>query len=373
MATTDDFFEESREQSRIKSRIVAKYFSAWARIIAPRAKRREKKIAYLDLFAGPGKYEDGTPSTPLIVLQTAIKDPDLREMLVTVFNDKRREFTDSLRQAISEVSGIETLRHRPIVENEEVGRKVVDKFRANQLVPTFLFVDPWGYRGLSVSLIASVLQNWGCDCVFFFNYNRINPGLSNDAVRNHMNDLFGTVRANIIRTKLAGLEPDEREALIIEELTQGLKEAGITYLLPFSFKNESGVRTKHHLIFSTKNFTGYEIMKEIMAGERSEIDQGVASFAYSKVREQFQALFEFSRPLSDLERMLLNEFSGQRLTMKRLYELHSVGRPFIKKNYKDVLIRMEADNKIKATPPAAKRRENTFGADVTVTFPQKAN
>ncbi len=29
----------------------------------------------MDLFAGPGKYKDDTPSTPVIVLQTAIKDP----------------------------------------------------------------------------------------------------------------------------------------------------------------------------------------------------------------------------------------------------------------------------------------------------------
>ena len=28
-------------------------------------KRGGKKIAYIDLFAGPGRYKDGTKSTPL--------------------------------------------------------------------------------------------------------------------------------------------------------------------------------------------------------------------------------------------------------------------------------------------------------------------
>lgn len=82
------FFDESSEQSRIKSRIVAKYFWAWAKVIISAARSREKRIAYVDLFAGPGRYNDGTPSTPVIVLQKAIKDSELREMLVTLFNDK---------------------------------------------------------------------------------------------------------------------------------------------------------------------------------------------------------------------------------------------------------------------------------------------
>ncbi len=161
--TDTSFFDESREQSRIKSRIVAKYFRAWAKVIIPVAKGRENRIAYMDLFAGPGRYSDGTPSTPVIVLQTAIKDAALREMLVTVFNDKTPEFVRSLRETIGLIPGIETLRHKPRVENEEVGLKIVEDLRRSSLIPTLLFVDPWGYKGLSVALVTSVLRNWGCD------------------------------------------------------------------------------------------------------------------------------------------------------------------------------------------------------------------
>lgn len=184
------FFDESREQSRIKSRIVAKYFWAWAKVIISTVKVREKRIAYMDLFAGPGLYNDGTPSTPVIVLQTAIKDTDLREMLVTLFNDKVAASVQSLRDAINAIPGIEKLKYKPRVENEEVGQKIVEAFQQIRFIPALLFVDPWGYKGLSLALINSVLQNWGSDCVFFFNYNRINPGLNNDVVREHMAPRF---------------------------------------------------------------------------------------------------------------------------------------------------------------------------------------
>jgi hypothetical protein len=44
--------------------------------------------AYADLvglFAGPGSYTDGTKSTPLVILELALQDAGLRDMLVTVF------------------------------------------------------------------------------------------------------------------------------------------------------------------------------------------------------------------------------------------------------------------------------------------------
>ena len=123
---------------------------------------------------------------------------------------------------------------------------------------------------MSLKLINSVLQNWGCDCVFFFNYNRVNMGLNNDAVREHMDALFGKERADLLRARLLGLRPEEREMLIVEELSQALKQMGASFVLPFAFKDERSDRTKHHLIFATKHFKGYEIMKGIMAKESSE-------------------------------------------------------------------------------------------------------
>jgi len=327
----------------------------------------------MDLFAGPGRYKDGTPSTPVIVLQRAIADPDLREVLVAVFNDKTPEFANSLRETIDAIPGVESLKYKPRVENEEVGQKIAENLKGVKLIPTLFFVDPWGYKGLSLNLIGSVLQNWGCDCIFFFNYNRINAGLNNEAVKEHMDDLFGREHADAIRQKLSGLLPDERENLIIEELSQALKQLGVPYVLPFTFKNEHGTRTSHHLIFASKHLKGYEIMKEIMAHESSEQDQGVASFAYSPATERYPTLFELTRPLDDLEEMLLREFAGQKLTMQEIYERHNVGRPYTKTNYKRALASMEAASRIKTEPPAAQRPlrkgEITFSDQVVVSFP----
>jgi three-Cys-motif partner protein len=368
---TGRFFDESTDQSQVKSAIVSKYFWAWARVIIPSAKKHDGRIAYIDLFAGPGRYKDGTKSTPLLILEQAIADRDMRKMLVSVFNDVNADSSRSLERAIAELPGVDLLKHEPQVDNEDVGERIVAKFEEMALVPTLFFVDPWGYKGLSLRLINSVLRNWGCDCIFFFNYNRINMGLGNAAVRAHMDGLFGEEVADRLRAELSELAANEREIAIVEAISEALRDQGGKYVLPFSFRTAKGARTSHHLIFVSKHHLGYDIMKGIMARESSSAAQGVPSFEYNPSIKSQGLLFELSRPLDQLGTLLLREFAGETLSMKNIYDFHNVGRPFIKPNYKAVLLDLERQGKIKAKPPAERRRTDTFADQVMVTFPRK--
>ena len=363
------FFDESQKQSEVKTAIVSKYFWAWAKVIIPTAKKYGNRIAYIDLFAGPGRYEDGTKSTPLLVLEKAIEDEDMQNMLVSIFNDKDEDHCGSLEQALASLPGIESLRYKPEVHNEEVGEEIVRMFESMKLVPTLFFVDPWGYKGLSLRLVNAVLKDWGCDCIFFFNYNRINMGLSNPLVKEHMEALFGVERANELRRRLEPLDPSQRELLIIEELAQAIVEMGGKFVLPFRFKNDRGNRTSYHLIFASKNFKGYEIMKEIMAKESSCANQGVPSFEYNPADVRYPTLFKLARPLEDLEELLLEELAGESLTVREAYRIHSVGKPYIIRNYKEVLRKMEETSEIQVDPPQDKRRKGTMADSVTITFP----
>src|SRR5690242_452307 len=163
---TDNFFDESSEQSAVKTAIVSKYFWSWAKVMMVQVRTRtEPKIAYLDLFAGPGRYKDGTKSTPLLILEKAIDDPEMSRMLVTIFNDKDDASVRELQSAIDRLPGVKKLKYRPVVMNDEVGSEMVKRFREINLIPTLFFVDPWGYKGLSLQLVNAVLKDWGCDCI----------------------------------------------------------------------------------------------------------------------------------------------------------------------------------------------------------------
>jgi hypothetical protein len=204
-----------------------------------------------------------------------------------------------------------------------------------------LFADPWGYRGLSLRLIGAIIKDWGCDVIMFFNYNRINAGLENELVSHHMDALFGKERADILRHIIPSLSSTEREAIIMKHISEALNAIGGQFVLPFPFKNETGSRTTHYLIFISKHTRGHGIMKDIMAKVSSTKEQGVASFEHNRAMEQQPMLFE-ERPLDELAVILLKQFTGRTLRMVEIFNEHNYGTPYTLQNYKAVLKKLEA-------------------------------
>ncbi len=365
---TQEFFNVQKDQSEVKTTIVEKYFDAWSRIML--AKARSDRLAYIDLYAGPGVYGDGSESTPVRILQRAIDDSNLGKKLVTIFNDQDAGHAQSLRNVIDAMPGIEKLNHKPQVDNVEVGPEIASLFQGMSLVPTLLFADPWGYKGLTKALIDSVVKDWGCDSIFFFNYTRINMGVRNPVVEQHMNALFGEERAEKLRSAVDGCNPAEREELVVEAISDALDPAGDRFVLPFRFKRMGADTTSHHLIYVSKHPLGYKIMKEVMAKESSSENQGVASYEYNPGVLGQGRLFELSRPLDQLGGMLLNEFAGRRMTTQEIIDTHHIGRPYLAKNYKQVLMQLETEGKITVETAAGKaRRKNSFADHLIVNFP----
>ena len=371
MLSTDDFFDEVTEQSLVKQSIVLKYFDAWAAVMV-RAKANQQ-LRYVHLFSGPGHYRNGKESTPFHVLRNVLADPELVLRLEPIFNDNNPDSVSRLEEAIKGLHGIQRLRFAPRFFNRDVDESLLESIRLRNDVPTLWFLDPWGYKGVSLSLINSLLQGWGSDLIIFFNYNRINAALDNKVFRQNMEALFGRDRLIKLRLEIDGLQPDDRETSVIEGFAVALREVGGRHVLPFRFTNEGGKRTSHHLVFVSKHFKGFEIMREIMAKESSSTDQGVPSFAYNPADQRFPLLFELWRPLDELGEMLVTEFAGTQIVMKEIYQRHSVGRRFVERNYKDALRKLEKEGRIKCQPPAEQRRvvkgEVSFGPNVMVTFP----
>ena len=374
----ESFFNTPRANSLVKVEIVSRFFEIWANVILQILKRQERKygrekgkIAYIDLFSGPGKYDDGTPSTPILVLEKALKNPELCERMLITFNDGDINHVESLRQVVNSYQGIERFSNKPVVENMVVHRQISDRLSSLPDVPTLLFVDGWGYKELSIEMIESVLQKWGSDCIFFFNFNRINSAIENPRVVESVDALLGRDRADRLRSELASSDPDNRELIIMEEFSTALKESNSDgesrYVLPFRFKRASGARTSHHLIHVSRHFLGYDKMKEIMAKESSNHGQDVATFEYNQATHKQSLLFGFNRKLEELEGMLLNDFAGQSANIKEIHESHSVDTPFVIKNYRHALWNLWDRCVIKAEPTPMRR--NTFAERIVARFP----
>lgn len=378
MSATDDFFEERTDQSEVKTRIVTKFFASWSNVIVQTAKRsgRKPRLAYIDLFAGPGTYGDGSKSTPLLIMEKAIQTPALAEGLSTIFNDADPDHAASLRAAIETLPGFSEIKIAPHFLCDEVDAEFEQLFSQKKLVPTLSFIDPFGYKGVTAKLIRALAKDWGSDCVFFFNYRRINSAITNDCFRPHMDALFGADRVERMRGAVVGMKPWQRLDYTLGMVAEALAERGFGYSLPFLFKNETGARTTHALIYVTKHPLGFTIMKEIMAAESSTADYGVPSYIYCPADAVKPPQLDLSSPIRDLADQLARDYAGSRVRVEELITREDPKTRFLKKNYRDAILQLEETGRLQAEPPAAKRPPKygrpTCGPNVVLIFPPKA-
>lgn len=373
--SSSEFFEEQLEGSKIKSQIVASYFRKWAKIMLPRVKGKGDKIGYLDFFCGPGRYEDGSSSTPILILKSALENTELKKMLVTLFNDQEKANIEKLKKEIDELSGIDELNYEPIIMHDTIGEEIVKKLSEMDLIPSLIFIDPFGYKGLTLDLIASVIKDWGCDCIFFFNYNRINAAITNPFMNEHVNHLFGQETADFLRSEVKKLDAKKREELILKCFQEALKKVKGNYSISFKFYQEEINKTSHFIFFTSKHPLAYHLMKQTMADNCGTIG-GVPSYEFNpnqKVISNQGKLFENDNfAIKDLASDLLAQYKGQTITRREIYEAHNIGKPYIESNYKEAILILEETNQVVINPPASSRRrikgKLTLGEDIPITF-----
>lgn len=361
--TTDDFFKIQASRSLAKSEIVSKYFDAWANIIGSRV----TQVAYVDLFCGPGVYQDGSESTPLLVLKKAASHRTVRNQLVSIFNDADESTARALSRNIDALLDRQNLVCDPDVTWEPVGTGTLHAY-AERLgkTPTLLFLDPWGYKDLSVREIERFISSWGSECIFFFNYRRVNAALSNEKLGGPVAALFGQETADGLSRQLKSLTPEKRKALILKTLREALTGTYGKYVSWFRLVGSSP-GADYYLVHVTKGFKGYEVMWEIMAKASSSHDaNGVPSFEYNP--EKQMSLFKPGESLEDLEHSLMGDFDGQTLTVQEVFERHSYGRNYRMRDFQAAIRRLESDGWIRCLPDARDRPGETLAPDTVVTF-----
>lgn len=365
-----EFFDEPLEQSKIKGNIATEYFPAWANIIL---KSRAKKVGFVDLYSGPGRYKDGTDSTPLSLLKKVIESEKLSNSLCCLFNDKTKSFIQELKENVGSITKADTLYYSPRFLNSEVSDDIVSKLFDFSNFPTIFFLDPWGYKGLSLKLIKFAVEPWGSECLFFFNYNRINPAITNPSVRESMTAIFGDKRYMHLEKLVGNMSPYEREVTIMNALCEALQGMGGQYVLPFCFKDAAKDKTSHYLVFAGKHARGYQLMKEIMCKYSEKDEDGVPSFTFDP-KPQVQLEFTFNRPLRELKESLIQDFSGQHIKFEKLHAVHHVKTRFVWNNYRKALLELEEEGIVKVDKPQEKRvrkGEVTLSKDRIITFPQR--
>lgn len=369
---TSDFFIHPNDCSLVKRDIVTTYFGTWANIIS-RTRGADNGMAYVDLYSGPGRYQDGTSCTSLVVVEKAIADPVLCARLRIYLNDVDASAVERLRDELQHLPGIERLNYPPQLSCFDASTtSAIVLYKHLGAVPTFSFLDPFGYKGITTELINTAISSWGSDAFFLFNYNRINQAIDRRIQIEPLYRIFGQSRAELLRSLLDQCSPSQRITYVLEQLCMALQEENEPrYILPFMITSPTSNRPSHHLIFISKHPLGYERMKEIMAKRSTSYEQGVASYAYNPATKDQPFLFSFTKRFDQLVHDLLIAFDGRALSVEQVFKEHNLNTPYILSNYKAALLELESKGMVQVDRPPTRRIRNgvvTLGNDRIVTF-----
>ncbi len=146
-----------------KHQLLRVYAHAWL----PKLGFRYPQTAIVDAFASAGRYRNGRPGSPLILLQAYIGRDDQQRFMAPphfVFIESRREFATSLRAEIDALGDLKGARVDVLHGTyEKIFPKVIDFLAAQYQapLPVFTFVDPRGYKETPFALIQSYRRRLG--------------------------------------------------------------------------------------------------------------------------------------------------------------------------------------------------------------------
>jgi len=305
----------------VKHLILRRYLQAWYPILSRSVGNRSgegHEILYLDGFAGPGVYVDGTPGSPAIALDVFLDHPTPLPVPVrAVFVERSRKkwrslrtYLDTRRQAV-EASG-RVLLGDPV--NEDSTDTIDQLLQAQEsggkgYSAAFLFLDQFGYSQVPIELIGRAMRNPSFETFVLVHYRNINRFLSDRTKWPGVTRLYGGERWK----PALRMRPAEREPFLLAEYEAALKEdAAVRHVFPYRIADR-GDKPLHWLVFCTNNLHGLREMKQSMMGVNPE-----GGFRFSDRRGLQGSLFDKKPNTRELAAVLATQLAGQTLSVGQI-------------------------------------------------------
>lgn len=145
------FFATKREWSRVKDAILSYYLVPYLQ----KVKDLRRPILLVDLFAGPGKFDDGSDGSPLILLRAAKLLADQGRPITTLLVEQDTVLAEKLRTNVASYGDLADVRTADCMT-------LIDDIADRAVVSTtFLYVDPFTISGLDLGRLARIFGALG--------------------------------------------------------------------------------------------------------------------------------------------------------------------------------------------------------------------
>jgi three-Cys-motif partner protein len=256
-----------------KHRVLRAYLDAWIPVMAQQAlvarsfAGERPRLLFVDGFAGPGRYAGSEPGSPLIMLQALLSHSAFSRLdgvdfaFLFIEHDGRRvEHLEGEIAALGRLPGNVSVQVHDGEFEQTFGALLDDATGSGRRpVPTFAFIDPFGYSSASMSLAGRLLDFPRCEVLFFLPLSFVHRFVGRDGQENALNSLFG---CGDWRGAIP-LQGTERSAYLLRLFESKLAQnAGVAHVRSFQLRTQDG--EDYRLVFGLGHRKGLELAKDAM-------------------------------------------------------------------------------------------------------------
>ncbi len=351
-----------------KHDLLRRYLGDWFPIMY----KRNKRIIYLDAFAGPGVYAGGEPGSPLIALETLITHKSFPKMSETefgfVFIEKDKSKCQRLEQEIETFwlkQGIDKPSNIEIdVINDEfmnIAQDVLNKIepKGATLAPAFAFIDPFGWSDIRFDLMMQIVSFDKWEILFTFMVEHISRFLNKPNTQKSLQGFFGTDKYR----DFVSLSGDKRIESLRDLFVDQLREKGsFSHVTPFEMVSNRG-KTECFLIHGTRHIKGLQVMKDAMW----KLDP-TGNYQF-EARWKGQEVLFGPNYIKDLKKEFIEEFKGREVSISEIENYVLTDTLYTKNHVVPTLKEMEKEIENKGIILATNRqRKRTYPSGTKITF-----
>jgi len=258
--------------TQAKHRVLRSYLDGWIPIMGHQALKvrartgEEPRLLVVDGFAGPGRYTGGEPGSPLIMLDALTTHTALLHLGDVAFHylfieqDGRR--VDALREELGQLDLPPNVHVHPEEGHfEDSFGSLVDDItgRGRALIPTFAFIDPFGYSDAPMSLTGRFLDFPRSEALFFLPLSHLARFVSRDGQEAAYSALFDSDRWH----EAIALSGESRRSFLLKLFEEQLRSQGqVNHVTSFQLRTLDG--NDYRLVYATGHPKGLEVMKRAM-------------------------------------------------------------------------------------------------------------
>ena len=363
MKESDPSMWAMKPHTKAKHQMLDTYLKGWY----PRLAKFNGRILYFDGFAGRGRYEDGSVGSPLIALRLLLEHSYLPNMshrdFIFMFVEADPKNAESLRNELTafetEIGGYPAHIKVHVLETTftDSARNIAAQLRAEKkrLAPTFALIDPFGYSGLPMDVIAELFEAQSSEVFVNFMVGHVMRFIEREGQEEAIGGLFGMDAGEV----MSGYRPqDEKRVEYLRDVyvRQLEKVAKFEYVRSFAMKNGSG-NVSYYLVHGTRHREGVKLMKSAMW----KVDPGNGAVFADRLAGE-EVLFQPSPDLYPLEVELRQHFAGKRVLMDAI-EWHTIlSTPYRETHVRGVLTPLEKQGviRVERSGPSGFPSDRTF-------------